>query len=146
MDLRQYLRVFRAHWLGMVLIVLLAVAVAFAWTLIQPRVYSADASAVVQSGDQSNPDIGLAIAGNSLASGRIATYVELGASRTVAERVIEELELQTSPQSLVGRVAISNPLDTVSLRVSAQGDTPESAQALAESNNLIIHLFNCNLT
>lgn len=131
MDLRQYLRVFRAHWLGIVLIVLLGVAVAFGWTLLQPRVYSADASAVVQSRDSS--DISSAMAGNNLAVSRVKTYVDLGSSRSVAERVIGELDLDVSPQALADRVSVSNPLDTVSLRVTADAPTPEGARDLAEA-------------
>lgn len=132
MDLRQYLRVFRAHWLGMILITVLGVAVAFGWTLLQTKIYSADASAVVQA-QRTSEDVGTAMAGNSLATSRVKTYVDLGTSRSVAERVIDELALETTPQRLVDDVSISNPVDTLSIRVTAQASTPEGARDIAEA-------------
>lgn len=116
----------------MILIVVGAVAVGFVWTLIQPRIYSADASAVVQSA-HAGEDLGSALAGNSLATSRVTTYVELGGSRSVAQRVIDELGLSTSTQALVGQVSVTNPLNTVSLHVSARAESPEEARDVAEA-------------
>jgi capsular exopolysaccharide synthesis family protein len=137
MDLREYLRVFRAHWLGMVLITLLGVAVAFGWTLLQPKVYSADASAIVQAASSSDSkggdDISSAMVGNSLASGRVKTYADLGQSRAVADGVIKDLKLNTTPDRLVKNVSVSNTLDTTTLKVSADAPTPEKARDIAEA-------------
>lgn len=132
MDLRHYLRIFRAHWLGMLVIVVAAVAVAFGWTLLQPRVYTADASAIVQSKLGAN-DAGAKVLGNQLATSSVKTFVNLGTSRLVAERVIDELNLDTTPESLVSRVTVTNPLDTVSLRVDASASSPEMARDIAEA-------------
>lgn len=137
MDLREYLRVFRAHWLGMVLITLLGVAVAFGWTLLQPKVYTADASAIVQATPSSNStggdNISNAMLGNNLASGRVKTYADLGGSRAVAIGVIQELKLDTTPEQLVKNVTVTNALDTVTLKVSANAGTPEKARDVAEA-------------
>lgn len=132
MELKDYLRVFRAHWLGMVLIIAGAIAVAFGWTLVQPKVYTADATAIVQANSDSG-DLGLTSLGDNLASRRVKTYVDLGSSRTVAEQVIQELDLEQSPESLVASVSVSNPLDTTSLRVTANAPSPEQARDIAEA-------------
>ncbi|MGB4137830.1 MAG: polysaccharide biosynthesis tyrosine autokinase [Microbacterium sp.] len=134
MDLREYLRVFRAHWLGMVAITLAGIVLAFGWTLLQPKVYTADSSAIVQA-SSSGPGDGLtsAMIGNQVASSKVKTYVDLGTSRAVAQRVIDELKLKTSPESLVTKVSVTNPIDTVSLRVSAKASTPTGARDIAEA-------------
>lgn len=132
MELRDYLRIFRAHWLGMVLIIVGAIVLAFGWTLTQPKVYTADASAIVQANNKTD-DPGMANLGNSVAQQKVKTYVELGSSRKVAQSVIDELALKQSPESLVSKVSISNPVDTTSLRVSASASTPEQARDIAEA-------------
>jgi len=132
MDLRHYLRIFRAHWLGMVVIIAAAVMIAFGWTVLQPRVYTADATAIVQS-RQASDDAGAKVLGNQLASSSVKTFVNLGQSRLVAERVIDELHLDTTPERLVTQVTVTNPLDTVSLKVTANAASPEHARDLAEA-------------
>lgn len=132
MDLRHYLRIFRAHWVGMLVIVVVAVAAAFGWTLLQTRVYTADATALVQA-QLGSDDPGSQVLGNQLASSSVKTFVDLGSSRLVAQRVIDDLGLDTTPEGLVTRVAVTNPLDTVSLRVTASASSPEAARDLAEA-------------
>lgn len=132
MDLRDYLRVFRAHWLGMVAIVLASLVLAFAWTLLQPKVYSADATAIVQTENSGN-DLASASIGNNIASQNVKTYAELGTSRAVAQRVNDQLGLNTSSEQLVRQVSITTAVDTVSLRITASASSPESARDIAEA-------------
>ncbi|MFT4050813.1 MAG: polysaccharide biosynthesis tyrosine autokinase [Microbacterium sp.] len=133
LDVAQYLRVFRAHWLGIVLLTLLGVAIAFGWTVLQPRVYSADSTAIVKAQTADDSEIGLVSVANSIALGRVSTYVDIGSSRSVAERVITELGLNTTPEVLIQSVTISNEDDTVSIRVQVDGDSPEQARDIAEA-------------
>lgn len=136
MDLREYLRVFRAHWLGMVLITFLGVAVAFGWALLQPKAYTADASAIVQAAStstDSSSDLSSAMLGNTLTAGRVKTYVTLGQSRAVAQGVIDDLHLSASPEQLVTKVAVANAVDTVNLEVTVTATTPEMARSIAEA-------------
>ncbi|MES2867646.1 polysaccharide biosynthesis tyrosine autokinase [Microbacterium profundi] len=133
MELRDYLRVFRAHWLGMVLIIVGALVLTFGWTLLQPKVYTADATAIVQARSGNGDDLGMISVGNNIANQRVKTYVALGSARVVAERVIDELGLDQSPESLVSTVSVSNPIDTTSLRVSVDAGSPEKARDIAEA-------------
>ncbi|MCA1305504.1 polysaccharide biosynthesis tyrosine autokinase [Microbacterium esteraromaticum] len=132
MELRDYLRVVRAHWLGMVLIVAAALLTTFGWALLQPKVYTADATAIVQAKTVAD-DLGSQSVGNTIANQKVKTYVELGSSRAVAEIVIDELGLDRSPSALVGDVSVSNPLNTTSLRVSAEASSPQAARDIAEA-------------
>lgn len=132
MELRDYLRIARAHWVGIVLSIVIGVGLAFGWSAIQPRVYTADANGVVVSATDST-DTSSGMVGNSFALSRVKSYVELGSMRSVAEHAIEELGLSDTPEELVGRVTVSNPTDTVVLEVQATGPTPESARDLASA-------------
>ena len=135
MDLRDYLRVFRAHWLGMLLIIVAGVVAAFGWTLLQTKVYTADTSAVVQtrSTNGSTGSVGEAQLGNSLSISRVKTYVELGKSRAVAERVIKDLGLKDDPNAVTSRVQVGDAQDTPTLRIQAAAGDPQAAKDLAEA-------------
>ncbi|MGO8608749.1 YveK family protein, partial [Rhizobium johnstonii] len=101
MELRDYLRILRAHWIGIALCVVLGVAVAFAWTLLQPRVYTADASGYVTPAQpQGQSDSGTSYVSDNLAKSKVKSYVDVGTWRSVAEHAIDELGLSSSPESL----------------------------------------------
>lgn len=129
MDLLGYLRVIRPHWWVIVLTTVLGLAVAGAWTLIVPKVYQADATGVVQLAGGSGA--GDEIVAQNLALSKVVTYVEYGSSRAVAERTIETLGLETTPEALVASVTVTNPDDTPIIRVTASAGTPELARDIA---------------
>ncbi|UJP08900.1 Wzz/FepE/Etk N-terminal domain-containing protein [Microbacterium sp. KUDC0406] len=124
MELRDYLRILRAHWIVVVVATVLGAAIGFGWSMLQPKVYTADATGIVsvRSADDS---AGSAMIGNQLAQSRVKSYLNLGTWRSVAEHAAEELGLDDSPESLVARVTVTNPLDTVALKVTADGSTPK---------------------
>jgi capsular exopolysaccharide synthesis family protein len=130
-ELTDYLRVLRAYWHGVAVFVLLGVAVAAAVSLVQPRIYQADASGFVSAGTTSSA--GEASVGDSLAKSRAASYVDLAKSRATAQTVISDLGLTAAPASLIGAVSVSQPLDTVLIKVSARASTPRAAQQLADA-------------
>jgi capsular exopolysaccharide synthesis family protein len=53
--------------------------------------------------------------------------------RDVAQYVIDDLGLDTTPEQLITHVDVTNPEGTAILRVVAQGDSPTAARELAES-------------
>lgn len=132
MELRDYLRIVRAHWIGIVLLTVLGVAVAWGWSALQPRVYTATTSGIVNAASAGG-DAGSRLVGNQLAQSVVKSYIDIASWRSVAEYVIDDLDLQTTPEALVGRVEVTNPLDTVVIRVSADASSPEEARDLAES-------------
>ena len=131
MELQDYMRVFRARWLAIVLATILGGLLAFGWTLTQPKVYTANGSAIITTGTSSS--IGDALLGDNYAKSRVKSYLDIATSRQVAQYAIDELGIKDSPDAVVGRVAVSNPLDTAVLRVSATGSTPEEARQLVEA-------------
>jgi len=132
LELSDYIRILRAHWIVILIATVVGAGAAFGWSALQPKVYSADTTGIVTSvgGDGTS---GAALVGNQLAQSRVKSYLNLGSWRAVAEHAIEELSLEESPEELVDRVSVTNPLDTTALMVTATGPTPEEAQALAEA-------------
>lgn len=131
-ELRDYLRVLGAHWLAIVLLTVVGLAVALGWSLLQPRVYTATASGYVAATDLGN-DTGSSLVSDQLARSKVTSYLDIGSWRSVAESAITELGLTTTPESLVNRVSVTNPLDTVVIHVAANAGTPEAARDLAEA-------------
>jgi capsular exopolysaccharide synthesis family protein len=130
-ELTDYLRVLRAYWRGVIAFMLLGVAVAAGLSIVQPKVYQADASGFVSAGTTSST--GEASVGDSLAKSRAASYVDLAKSRATAQAVIDALGLQVAPASLIGSVTVTQPVDTVLIKISARAATPRSSQQLADA-------------
>lgn len=134
MELLDYLRIARAHWLGLVVGILVGVSVAFGWSLVQPRVFTADANGFVATSRSGEGDqTGSTYLGDNLAKSRVKSYVEIGSGRAIADHVIADLGLDASPEQLVARVTVTNPRDTVIIGVAATGSTPEEARDLASA-------------
>ena len=131
MELRDYLRLLRAHWVGVLVITLLAVGAAFVYNVTQPKVYAANANAFVSSGLGGDP--ALASVGDSLAKSRAKSYVDIAQSRATAQEVIDSLDLDTTPAALIGQISVDQPDETVLLKVTALAGTPEEAQQLADA-------------
>ena len=130
-SLRDQLRVLRTYWVGMLVIVLLALSAASAWTITQKRVYSSTASGMVQSA--TGDDLGLAYAGDSLAKSRATSYVQQATSIEVAALVVDALKLPVSPGALASTVSASLPANTAIIDITATADTPQAAQKIADA-------------
>lgn len=131
MELTAYLRILRANWMAVVAALFAGIILAAGWSLLQPRVYTASTSGYVAAAGTS--DIGSSMVGNQLAQSKVRSYVDIGSWRSVATYAIGSLGLDASPEALVQRVTVTNPSDTVVLRVSATASTPEGARDLAET-------------
>lgn len=132
MELRDYLRVLGAHWIGVLLITLLGLGAAAGWSALQPRVYTADASGYVRAATTGEGS-GSSLIGDQLARSKVTSYLDIGSWRSVADHAIGELGLDTTPERLVNRVSVSNPVDTVVVKVAASAPTPTEARDLAEA-------------
>ncbi|GEO92016.1 polysaccharide biosynthesis tyrosine autokinase [Kocuria flava] len=131
LDARDLLRLVRNHWRGITLITLLCTLLALGWTLLQPKVYSATASGlVVTVGEQ---DLASALAGENLAQSKAVSYESLATSRPVAEGVIDELDLDTTPEQLLERVSTDVPVDTTEIRVTTEALDPTESADLANA-------------
>ena len=131
MELRDYLRILRAHWLGVALVVLVTVLAAAAYTFTQPKVYAADANGFVSVGATDNPALGSV--NDEFAKSRATSYVDIAKSRATAREVRRALDLEADPAGLVGNISVQQPPDTVLIKITARSGTPEEAQDLADA-------------
>ncbi|MBZ5734967.1 polysaccharide biosynthesis tyrosine autokinase [Nocardioides sp. TRM66260-LWL] len=132
MEPREYLRALRRHWIGALLILVLATGGAAYYSHSQPKVYAADATGfVVAGGPTDNP--AEASVSDSLAKSRAVSYVAVATSRAVAQRVITALDLDTSPSALIGSVSVSQPEGTVQIKITTRASTALAAQRLADA-------------
>jgi capsular exopolysaccharide synthesis family protein len=130
-EISDYLRALRNHWVGAMLLTVLVGATAFGFSLMQPKVYAANANGFVGTGASDNGALGSV--NDQLAKSRATSYVDIAKSRATAQDVIDDLGLKTSPSALVGRIDVQQPLDTVLLKITAQAPTPKEAQELADA-------------
>lgn len=131
MDLNDYLRVLRAHWVGVVLLTLAGLLAATAYNSSQPKIYAANANGFVSTALTDNA--ALASVNDSLAKSRAKSYVDLATSRATATLVIEDLGLDLDPAGLIGSISVEQPVDTVLLKITATASSPKLAQELADA-------------
>ena len=125
MELSDYLRVLRAHWVGVVACVLVALAAA-ALHRDPAKVYAANANGFVSAGA---PDPALASVNDALAKSRATSYVDIATSRAVADQVIEDLGLEASGVEPDRPASRWQPPDTVLLKITAESSTPRGRPA-----------------
>lgn len=131
MELRDYLRGLRRHWLAILLMTLVGTGAGYGWTMLQTPVYTAGASGYVVS--KQSDDVNASTLGDSLARSRVQSYLDIAGWRSVALNAIEELDLETTPEELVRRVSVTNPEGTVIMKITAEADTPDGARELAQA-------------
>ncbi|WP_027587563.1 YveK family protein [Acidipropionibacterium thoenii] len=137
MTLRDFLKLTRRR-LGTILVCTLLGAVAAAGLLLaSPTTYSAQATAYVRVAMPQSPtggnDSGAYAAAAQLASQKVKAFVSVFASQSVAENVIKELRLDTTPADLANQVTASNAPNSLTIVVSATGNSPEQARKIADA-------------
>ena len=116
-----------------VLIALAALAgllLAFVWTSVQPKVYTATAGYVTAGGGSR---IGESYSSQTLAQQKAKAYVTLVTNRHVTEAVVKDLGLDATPQALAARITATVPEEGVSISVTASGLSPRAAKSTADS-------------
>lgn len=127
-DLRYYARLALNYWRGILGIFLLCAILFFAWTLMQPRIYSATSAALVVAIEPED-----ALAGDNLAKSKAVSYKSIARTHMVADKVINELKLTEDPDSLLSRIAVSVPTNTAEVRIAASSEGSGDARALADT-------------
>lgn len=129
MDLRDYLRVLRTRWMLIAACALIAVAIAAALTWRATPQYASSARMFVST--QGSTDDAQANQGGQFSLQRVKSYADLLTGLEIARRVVDDLELDVSPQALASQISATSKLDTVILTVTVVDPDPERAQMLA---------------
>ena len=131
MDLKDYLRLLRVRRGLIVVCAALGLAAAALATLAATPVYQSKAVIFVSTGDSGT--VGGAYTGSLFTQARVKSYSEIIKSPEVLGKVVDELGLAESPESLAGRVTASAPLDTVLLNVAVTDTDPVRARDLTNA-------------
>jgi capsular exopolysaccharide synthesis family protein len=133
MDLAQYVRVFRAHWLLITLFVLITTggAGAIAWT--KTPTYSARTQLFVATSGSSVADLGQTYQGGLFSQQRVRSYAQIVDSPAVARAVISQLRLPETVEQLQSEIRATVPTDTVLINVTVEHPSRQRAKAIADA-------------
>ncbi|MEO5664395.1 MAG: polysaccharide biosynthesis tyrosine autokinase [Nocardioides sp.] len=107
----------------------LGILIMVALTTREPVLYDATSTGVVKVGAATNA--GEEMGNLSLAREKAELYIALVPTTPVAERVIDELDLDLPPSAIASRFSASVDASGILLRIRAVGTTPEEARDLA---------------
>lgn len=109
-----------------------AIAAACGLFLLKKPTYVADATAYVTA-VSSEGTTDSSYTGTLLAKQKVRSFIPVFTSRTTAERAIQQLGLNESPDAVAKRLQVTAPTDSVAINIKAAGDSPTSARDLADA-------------
>lgn len=127
MELRDYLRLARRHWLIIVGTVVVAVGLAAAFTAQATPMYASNARVFVSTTPSSSSD---AYQGSLFSEQRVSSYADMANGLELASRVIDRLDLDLSPTELSAKIDASVVPDTVLLQTTVTDASPAQAQRI----------------
>jgi capsular exopolysaccharide synthesis family protein len=147
-ELRDYIRILRKGWVLIVLLALVGVGAAAAFSLTQTAKYSATAKVFVST--QSTGTTSDLVQGNSFTVQRVKTYSDLVSTPIVLLPVIGTLELGITSDELAKRVTASAPLDTSIIDIAVTDTDPvraaDTANAISQSLTAVVEEIETPLT
>jgi receptor protein-tyrosine kinase len=130
-ELQDYLRIVRRRWLSIVLCTAVAVLSAAALTSQMTPQYQSSAQLFISS--SSSNDSGDAYQGSLFSAQRVASYADLVTGKELAQRVADDLDLDTPAADLAEKVTAEAVPETVLLGISVSDPDPQEAQRLAQA-------------
>lgn len=131
MTILDFVRMTRHNLWRIVLCVLLGIAAMAAYSWTRPVLYAATSTGYVVVGSAEN--VGELYNGTILAQGKAQSYIPIVTSTPVGQRIVDELELQSSPAGVAGSLSAAVVPGTVLFKVTAVSGSPEMAKKLADA-------------
>lgn len=129
MDFRTFLRTIVARWRLVAVAVVACLAGAVAITMAQTKTYEASATILVSV--PGAVTVNDAYEATQAAQQRLSSYAEIAGGRTVAQRAIDQVGAQMSPEQLMGNTKVSyTPLSTL-FKLTVADSNPQRAAELA---------------
>lgn len=123
----------RRWWLVVLTSTWAAGAVVGVFTATQPPVYTATAQGIVSVGNPAaRPPYALS-SGAQYILDRMTSYANLGVTTPVLQRVIDDLGLDETAETLSGRIDSHSVVGKAVLEVAVSYDDPKTAAAIADS-------------
>ncbi|WP_052259900.1 polysaccharide biosynthesis tyrosine autokinase [Pseudarthrobacter phenanthrenivorans] len=131
MDLREYLRLLRHHWLTIAASTLLGLLLSGGVSVLATPVYTAQTQLFVAI--QSSGSVLELQQGNTFSQARVQSYVKTVTSPLVLQPAIDALGLSVSAEQLAPRVKASSEVNTVLIDISVTDASPVQAAAIAQA-------------
>ena len=133
MEIRQYVTVLRAHWVLILLVVVLCTgaAAAYAWT--REPIYAAHTQLFVSAKSAPGLSPSQVYQGGLASQSRAESYARIVSSPPVAEAVVEELGLSRSTQYVQSAITATVPTETVLIDVRVEDESPQLAKDIADA-------------
>ncbi|MEW1706480.1 polysaccharide biosynthesis tyrosine autokinase [Microbacterium sp. NPDC089190] len=132
MELRDYLRILHRNWVLILALTVLGGAGAFGYSLLQTPTYEANTELYVSVRSDSSGVSELA-QGTNFARQAVVSFVDVVDSALVLDRVIDDLNLDTTAQTLAKSVAPSASTNSVIISIRVSDADAEQAAAIANS-------------
>lgn len=131
MDLQEYLRVARRHWILLIASILAGVLIGGLASIFVKPTYTADTKLFVAI--QSSGSVQELQQGNTFTQARVQSYAETVTTPVVLQPVIDALGLQETAAELAQRVTAATDLNTVLIKISVVDSSPIQASATAQA-------------
>ena len=131
MELRDYLHILRKNWLIILALTLVGVGAAAAYSLTRTPMYESTSTVAVST--QTSGAIQELQQGSSFTQARVATYVVVAESPLVLDPVIDQLDLDLTPDELAEIVSVSAPLSTTAINITVTDADPQLAADIANA-------------
>lgn len=133
MELRDYITVLRKGWVLIVILALVGVGVAAAFSLLKKPDYSASAQVFVST--QSSGTVSDLAQGSTFTQQRVKTYADLVKTPIVLLPVASSLHLKTTSDDLSKLVTADAPLDTSLISITVTSTDPVEAANIANATS-----------
>lgn len=131
MTVLDFVRLIRTNLKTLVATAALGLIAAFLWTSTQPEVYSSQATGLLTVG--TGETVGDILTSQSVAATKVDAYAPLVNTRSVGERIVEDLGSDDDPSAVAASLtAITNPAAGLIVIQSSAG-TPQQAQDRANA-------------
>jgi receptor protein-tyrosine kinase len=130
-ELRDYLRIIRRRWILIAACVVVVTAVAALVTFRTTPMYQSEAELFVST--TVDGEASTTFQGGQFSIQRVASYAKLASGRELAQRVIDDLGLDTEAGDLTQQITATVSPETVILELAVQDSDPEQAQEIARS-------------
>lgn len=132
MNIRDFAKLLRTRWITVCVTTLVVVLGAVVYTLLTTPLYQASTRLFVSatSGGSSVSDL---YQGNLFSQQRVLSYAELLTGETVAQRTIDKLGLEMSPDVLRSRIKATAKPNTVLIDVQVLDQSPVRARDIANA-------------
>lgn len=133
LELRDYFRIARRRRWLIALVFAACAGLALLYSSTRPPVYEATAKVFIGPRTVDKSNVADALQELTFSRDFLASYAELLRGRALAERVVEQLQLKTSPANLVKRISANVVQDTRIIQVRVSDESRDGAALIANT-------------